>query len=620
MIVYEAEKREFLRHCNDDDIEDIIHAKFIEVEQHGVSRSEIRSWRESLNFMAKVLSDEDIPADAGLAIEFHIPQTSKRVDMTLTGLDANGEKMAVLIELKQWQHAMATGKDAIVSTWLGNAQREVVHPSYQAWSYAALMKDFNEAVYSGGIHVHPCAYLHNYERDGVIDGAHYAEHLARAPVFLKGRDEREKLRNFIKKYVKYGDSKLVLYELDRGRIRPSKALADAMSSLMKANQEFVLIDDQKEAYEAVIAASNAATSAAPRVVLIEGGPGTGKTVLAINLLVQLTGMGLNTRYVSKNAAPRKVYESKLVGSMSRSRFSNLFTGSGGYYGAVPNTFDTLIVDEAHRLNEKSGLYSNLGENQVKELINAASCVVFLIDEDQRIALQDIGSLEVIRKFAVEKGAEVESYSLASQFRCSGSDGYLAWLDNVLRVRETANKALDRRTYEFEVFDSPTTLHQAIMARNDTNSARVVAGYCWPWRSKKNPLDMDIVIGDYQRQWNLGTDGSLWIVAKNSVDQVGCIHTCQGLELDYVGVIIGPDLIVRAGEVVTDPGKRDRRDKTISGFKKMIKEDPVTASIRLDLLIKNTYRTLMTRGMKGCFIYSEDAETREHFRRALMLDA
>lgn len=617
MIVYEATKRQFLQDHDNDDIEDVIHQHFKTATGKKVAASEIDSWKHSLGYMAKVLRDEGVPDSAGLAIELHIPQSSKRIDFTLTGHDDAGAKHAVLVELKQWEKAMATGKDAIVKTALGNGLREVVHPSYQAWSYASLLEGFNEAVYEKSIAVRPCAYLHNYVRDGVIDSPHYQGYMDKAPLFLKGKDELERLRAFIKKHIRFGDSKEVLYELANGRIRPSKALADSLKGLLAQQAEFVLIDDQKEVYEAAIAAAKVASEQQPRVLIIEGGPGTGKTVLAINLLVQLTSLGLVGKYVSKNAAPRKVYESKLVGSITRSRFSHMFTGSGAFIDTEPNTFDMLIVDEAHRLNEKSGLYGNLGENQIKELIDSSKCTIFFIDEDQRVTLSDIGSKQSIREFAKAKGALVEEYNLASQFRCSGSDGYLAWLDDVLGIRPTANQQLDGAEYEFKVFDTPEALHAAVEARNAGNKARVVAGYCWPWRSKKDSSADDIVIGEnYRRQWNLDQDGSLWIIAENSIEQVGCIHTCQGLEVDYIGVIIGPDLVVRNGQVITVPDQRDKHDKSIRGYKKLMKEHPDLARQETDLIIKNTYRTLMTRGMKGCYVFCTDAETVEYLRGRL----
>ena len=616
MLVYVADKKQFLHDCDYEDIEDVIQTKFKEVTGKRVAQAEVKSWQSSLSYLAKVLRDDEIAQDIGVAVELHIPQSSKRIDVTLSGYDNEGHKNVVVVELKQWEKALKSDKDGIVVTYLGKGQREVVHPSYQAWSYATLLEGFNEAVYSGGIKVQPCAYLHNYSRDGVIDDQHYSDYINKAPLFLKGSEDRDRLREFIKKHVKHGDKRSLLYELDSGRIRPSKALADSLKALMESKPEFILIDEQKEIYESTLAAAKSASPAKPKVVIIEGGPGTGKTVLAINLMVSLTSAGLTGKYVSKNAAPRKVYETKLAGTMTKTKFSNMFSGSGSFVDSERNTFDFLIVDEAHRLNEKGGLYGNIGENQVKELINASKCTVFFVDEDQRVTLKDIGSLEVIEGFAIDRGANIERYTLTSQFRCSGSDGYLAWLDQTLGIRETANIQLSTKEYDFRVFDSPDALHQAIIEKNSANRARVVAGYCWPWASKKNSSADDIVIGNYKRQWNLDQDGSLWIIAEKSVEQVGCIHTCQGLEVDYIGVIIGPDLIVRNGEVVTDPNKRDRHDKSIHGHKALAKVDPAAAKKITDLIIKNTYRTLMTRGMKGCYVFSTDQETADYFRSLL----
>lgn len=618
MIVYAATKQQFLKDSDNDDIEEVILRHFKEATGKKVGASEIKSWQGSLTYMAKVLRDDGLPCDAGLAIELHIPQSSKRIDFLLTGRDEFQARNAVLIELKQWSKATATTKDAIVKTALGGSQVETIHPSYQVWSYAALLEGFNEAVYDKSIEVRPCAYLHNYVSDGVINSAHYEPYTSKAPLFLKGPAELEKLRSFLKKHIVHGDNKEVLYELSNGKIRPSKALSEALSGLMKGKPEFILIDDQKAIFESALAAASQATIEAPKVLIIEGGPGTGKTVLAINLLVRLTALSLLSKYVSKNAAPRKVYESKLIGTVKRTHFSNFFSGSGAFIDTEPNTYDALIIDEAHRLNEKSGLYGNLGENQIKELIDSSKCSIFFIDEDQRVTLSDIGSKQAIRSFAKAKGATVEEYVLSSQFRCSGSDGYVAWLDDVLEIRPTAHPVLDTSDYEFKVFDSPQAMHAAIEQKNHGNKARVVAGYCWPWLSKKDSKASDIVIGDnYARQWNLDQDGSLWIIAEDSIEQVGCIHTCQGLEVDYIGVIIGPDLVVRNGQVVTSPHDRDKHDKSIRGWKKLMKEQPALARQETDLIIKNTYRTLMTRGMKGCFLYCIDPETTQYFSSRLV---
>lgn len=611
MLVYQADKRQFLRDHDDRDIDDVILESFIKATGRRAPDTEIRSWRESLGFMARVLRDDGIPDNTGLAVEYHIPQSAKRIDMTLTGYGEDGGKAVVIIELKQWDKIGGSSKDAIVVT---RAFGEKVHPSYQAWSYAALMEGFNEAVYDGGIRLKPCAYLHNYPRDGVIDAEHYSDYIEKAPLFLKGEQERAQLREFIKRHVRRGDNRAVLYEVANGRIRPSKALADSLARMLKGNPEFVLIDSQKTVYENCLAAARSTSPAKPRVVIVEGGPGTGKSVVAINLLVALTKQGLVGKYVSKNAAPRDVYAAKVTGSVRPSEFTNMFSGSGAFINEKRDTFDFLLADEDHRLTEKSGLFSNKGENQVKELTVAAKCAIFFIDEDQRVTLSDIGSKQLIRKFAAEKGAEVEEMELASQFRCGGSDGYVAWLNHILDIRETANPTLEGGSFEFQVFDDPTEMHLAIADRNGQNKSRVVAGYCWPWKSRRDRNAMDIVIGtDYQRRWNLDQVGNPWIVAPDSINEVGCIHTCQGLELDYVGVIVGPDLVVRDGKVVTDATKRDRHDKSIKGLKSWLRRDPENAKAEAARIVKNTYRTLMTRGMKGCYVYCTDEETREYLR-------
>ena len=328
MLIYVADKAQFLHDCDYLDIEEVILEKYKANTGKRVAQAELKSWQSSLGYVAKVLRDEEIAPSVGVAVELHIPQSSKRIDVTLSGFNDAGQKNIVVIELKQWEKATQSAKDGIVVTHLGGGLRETVHPSYQAWSYASLLEGFNEAVYAGGLQIQPCAYLHNYVQDGVIDSAHYHAYIEKAPLFLKGGEERDRLSAFIKKHVRHGDSRQLLYELEAGRIRPSKALADSLTGLMAAKPEFVLIDEQKQVFEGTLAAATSAHAKAPKVVIIEGGPGTGKTVLAINLLVRLTSAGLVGKYVSKNAAPRKVYEARLVGSITRSKFSNLFTGSG----------------------------------------------------------------------------------------------------------------------------------------------------------------------------------------------------------------------------------------------------------------------------------------------------
>lgn len=617
MIVYHATKAEFSDDVLADAIETKIHDFFKKHLNKSTSRQEIVSWKNSLQYMDRVLNDNEIPDDCGVAIEYQLPQTAKRIDFILTGIGDADKEYAILVELKQWSEATISDKDGIINSFVGGAVRELPHPSYQAWSYATLLENFNETVTTDNIQLKPCAYLHNYNADDVITNDHYKEYLGKAPVFLRG--DAIQLRNFIKEFVKHGDKRKMIYRIEQGKIRPSKMLADSMVSLLQGNQEFVMIDDQKIVYETALNLSQKATANKKQVFIVKGGPGTGKSVVAINLLVEITRQGLLTQYVSKNAAPRAVYENKLTGTLKKTVISNLFSGSGAFINTKPNTFDTLIVDEAHRLNEKSGLYSNLGEHQIKEIINASRCAVFFIDEDQRVTLNDVGTLKEIYKWAELAYAEVTEMELSSQFRCNGSDGYLAFLDHILQIRETANTTLEGIDYDFRIFSDPNELRQAIVEKNDINNkSRMVAGYCWQWLSKKNPEAYDVVIPEYdfKMKWNLTQDGSLWIISPESVNEIGCIHTCQGLEVDYIGVVIGPDLIVRDGKVLTQPLARARSDRSVFGYKKLLERKPEEGKKILRSIIKNTYRTLMTRGMKGCYVYFTDKETEEYFKNLL----
>ncbi len=276
------------------------------------------------------------------------------------------------------------------------------------------------------------------------------------------------------------------------------------------------------------------------------------------------------------------------------------------------------ADEAHRLNDKSGMFHNLGENQIKEIIDASLCSVFFIDESQRVTLSDIGTVAEIQKWAQKEGSEVIEMELLSQFRCNGSDGYLAWLDDVLEIRETANTDMKDIDYDIRIVDSPNELRDLIIEYNKpANRARILAGYCWAWaKDGQNDTNVhDIKIGDFEMSWNLGNT-STFAIDENSVNEVGCIHTSQGLEFDYAGVIIGDDMRYENGHIVTDFSKRAKTDQSLKGIKKLYKENPEFALKEADEIIKNTYRTLMTRGMKGCYVYCTDQNLAEYLKNCL----
>ena len=625
MLVYEGIKSGFIDDVDLGIIADKIRNKYIEVIKKRPSAPEFNSWKNSMQYMRGVLSDNDIPNNIGIAIEYNIPPTGCRIDFMMSGYNKDKSNV-VIIELKQWDKVTEVKEmDGIykVNTYTGGGLRDVNHPSYQAMTYANLIKDYNETVQLKDINVVPCAYLHNYyfEDDDTLLSNNYKEYTDKAPLF--GHNDVIKLRNFIKKYIEDGDDGDILYEIDHGKIRPSKMLQDSLKNMLKGNKEFYMIDNQKIVYEYALRNAIDTVSANDKnVMIVRGGPGTGKSVLAVNLLVELNNRNMICFYVTKNAAPRSVYSSKLRGDYTQTYINHLFQGSGSFIDEERNKLDCLVVDEAHRLNAKSGMFQNKGENQIKEIINASKFSIFFIDENQKVTLKDIGSEDLIKRFAKEQGAGIYTFDLDSQFRCNGSDGYIAWLDRVLDIKDTANFDIDGFDYDFRVLDDPNEVRRLIEEKNKTNNkSRIVAGYCWNWISEgKNNSDVhDIEIPEYNfgMSWNLG-NSSTWAIDSESINEVGCIHTCQGLEFDYVGVIIGNDLRYENGHIVTDYTKRANTDTSLNGIKKIAKEQGKEVANKIaDNIIKNTYRTLMTRGMKGCYVYCTDKKLQEYLKNKVI---
>lgn len=576
--------------------------------------SEYASWHNSLgNAMFHVINTSSISDDAGIAIEYQINGRSLRIDFLIAGKDQLGQENIVIVELKQWTLVEPSDLRDCVRTAVGGGIRDVPHPSFQAYGYARQMLDFYEVIDLESIGVYPCAYAHNCDDRSVLVDGNSSEVLSRAPVFLRG--EHLDLRRHITDRVSQGPGVELLRRVDKSTIKPGKQLVEALGSMLDGNEEFVLVDEQKLILERIIDIESKTPPGFKSVVIVRGGPGTGKSLIAINGLVRLAEIGRNVRYVSKNAAPRRVYEAKLKGQRRTAEIRDMFVSSDAFRDVPEESYDVLLVDEAHRLTEKGGLYGNLGEHQVSELMNCARLSVFFVDEDQKVTWRDVGDVAEIERWADVVGATTHHMDLVTQFRCAGSDEYLQWLDTALGLRVDGPRHLVSSDFDFRAVRSPSDLRELIFEKNrGTNRSRLVAGYCWDWVSKRDNRKMDITFkdSDFAMKWNLASDGPTWMVAPRSVHEIGCIHTCQGLECDYIGVIIGPDLICRDGQLVTDPFARARTDQSLKGFKTAFKREPEVAVARADRLIRNTYMTLMSRGMSGCFVYCTDPETQAYF--------
>lgn len=610
MLIYSGTKESFQKDVVNGVIANKIDSLFYEFDIRHESLAEFNSWKNSLPQMALILSDNRIDNNVQVAIEYQIPLTSKRVDFMVGGCKDDSNNI-VIVELKQWESCKATSRENVVIAFTGGANRDVAHPSQQAYSYAKLIENFNESVREESINLIPCAFLHNYKEiyRNEICNQKYSEALNDAPVFLQ--EDGNKLQEFLVKFVSKPCNKKLFEIIEYGKLKPSKSLQDSIGQIMNGNSDFEMIDEQQVAYATILKLiENSVGKNEKHTIIVKGGPGTGKSVIAINLLAKVINNGYSAIYVSKNSAPRTAFSSSLTkGKHTISYLKGLFKGSGCFYDVPINTYDCILCDEAHRLNEKSGMYSNKGENQIKEIIMSSKISVFFIDEDQIISTKDIGTIDEIKKWANELGSIVhcnKSLELSSQFRCNGSDGYIAFLDNLLGIRKTANTDFDL-DYDIRVFDDPNIMKEELRKTNIHNKSRMIAGYCYPWNSKKDKNQFDIFLKNgFKAQWNFTTDK--FAIDESSFEQVGCIHSTQGLEFEYVGVIIGNDLRFENGKVITDRTKRANTDATIKG----LKGDESLG----DKIIRNTYKTLLSRGQKGCFVFCENEELGKYIKNVL----
>lgn len=603
MIAYNHDLHTFNRHIENN----IIVEKVLENLGQNVSNAEKKAFYNSLREMYIVLMGTKLDGNVRVGIEYKIPITTRRIDFIISGSDGTKDNM-IIIELKQWEKVTKTDISDVVI--LGN--REYTHPSWQAYSYAATIKHFNEAIAKEDINLEPIAFLHNYKKEYLdqLVADIYSDSIKLAPIFIS--TDYSKLRNFIEKYIKVPSKKDLLYEIEKGKIKPTKLLIDVIGNMLNDNEEFILLDEQKvisEKLYSIILKSQ--KDFQKHVIIVEGGAGTGKSVIAIDLLGKIiTKKALNAFYVAKSSYVKENYFKKLTKGVPRySYLKTLFKGSGNFIDSINNQFDCLIVDEAHRLTERTKIsFFYKGENQVKEIIKAAKVSIFFIDSKQQIDIKDNGSIEEIKKWAQNYNAFIHhniNFKLKNQFRCNGSDIYLNWVDSLI-YNEPFESYNNKLEYDIKVFDNIMDLKKAINEKNTNNKSRIISGDVFPWISRSDKNAIDININEFHAQWNKTKAFATDIKA---IDEVGCIHTTQGMEFEYVGLIIGNDLLYRENKIITDYTKHPNG---AGEFKRphQKKVNPEDTEL-IDILIRNTYRVLLSRGQKGCYIYCMDKALKDY---------
>lgn len=605
MLIYKNTAIGFRTDVDDNSIVDIIRNNFIQ-KTGRYPTQEVGAWTNSLRAMEPIVRRSKIPDDCGVLIEYKIPLTNRRIDFVLTGEDEDSKRNFVVVELKQWETASATHMDGVVGT---PYHGEDPHPSYQAYSYKVIVREYNENVLKKKIRLSSCAYLHNYTEQNPepLKTEIYSEYVNDTPLYFRG--DEEKLQKFICQHVGKGKGMEILYFIENGNIKPSEKLIDHICSMYKGNPYFTLVDKQKVAYEKALDLAGRVDG--KTVLIIKGGPGTGKSVISVNLIGGLLQKESNIVFVAPNAAFRTVMIDRLASEEENKKvfLKILFKGSSGFVDIENNTYDVAVIDEAHRLKNASA-YGYYGESQVQDILKAARCCIFFIDDNQRVRPEDIGSVDTIKKEAESIGAAIYEIELEAQFRCSGAKEYINWLDHVLKIRDVADNDIcwNNKDFDFRIFDDPTKLLREIGARREEGyESRIIAGYAWNWTTNQNDNAQinDVVIEEYNfaMPWNSRNNRTIWALDKDGNEQVGCIHTCQGLEFDYVGVLVGKELLFEEGKYSVDwMSYKDAKGK------QKLRGTPQ----ELSMYVRNIYKVLMSRGMKGCYVFFLNEEVKKHF--------
>lgn len=628
MIIYHESKAQYLADVDSN----VLKQRLVEAfrSKTGSVPSDSYVWADEYSRFAMALGKAKVDDDIQVAIEYHISAAGRfRIDVLLAGNDGQTDN-GLIIELKAWETAGLTDVNEMVLSPIAGG-RIVDHPCVQARRYKGLILRFNQDVKEQAIRLHSAAYLFNLHRrkPEPLEDARYQNALNDSQLFLA--EDVVGLRQYIEKIVPQKPRKNIIFYIENGRMRPTDELIGRVSSMLDGNEEFELIDEQNVAYQVIRHALIGVKDLTHRhVFVVEGGPGTGKSVIAVRLLAEI----LKAKRMGVFVAPNRAFRETIIEYLARGNSGYredgqaLFRSSWSFHDVdyeKDSRNDVLIVDEAHRLKNKAHMYK--GKNMVEDMVRAARIVVFLIDETQRVSWGDIGSADSIAKAAVKFSATLHKpFKLNAQFRCSGSTGYMNWLDDVLEIRKTGNfDNWGKQQYEFKVFDRAEDLYAALKAKNESNKARLIAGYSWEWpkegRERGTPVK-HVQADKLALPWNF--DGENWATSKDGIEQVGCVHTSQGIEFDWLGVLIGADLTYTDGNVIGDPAMRAKNDSSLKGWKKErtdAKNDSgrkLAVMDKVQAIIKSTYKVLLSRGRMGCYVWCANVELREYLKRRLAL--
>lgn len=612
-----------------------------------VSDAEKRSWRNNAPKIRDLLEKSGV-SDTYVTFEYMLPRSLKRIDCMIYGTGRDSKENIVHIELKQWTNESVHNTDIRANfdidedtncglqAMTGDEIRTVAHPSQQVRGYNDYLTGFVEILSTEEISLIGMAYCYNYRRhpdSGLIPVLYdrQFDKLQREYRTYSG-DELDELADKIREVLMRGKGFSIFNKMMRSSIKPSKKLLDSVSGMLDGdvNSSFSLLEDQIVAKNVILDKIRELKKTGKKdIIIVHGGPGTGKTVIALNILASLAKLKYDVHYATKSASlingiiyqlPRSHSAKKLISGLTEFNYTK----------CGESELDVLLIDEAHRIEQ---FYTEgFGRNkkylrdmtQIDALLRVSKILVLFIDDKQAIRSAEIGSSDMIRDCARRNKANISEVTLRSQFRCNGSNNYLDWLDDIL-YNKNSRRNFNLEEYEFKIFDDPQSLYNELSVKNDPSNgttARIMAGFCWDWSSDLNPDGTpikDVRIGDFAMPWethrNLKKvpEGYVkwyeWAYRPEGFKQVGCIYTAQGFEFDYAGVIIGPDLEYDKNShmLITDVSES---------------KDPMLNKARLsknfDTYCRNIYRVLMSRGMKGTYVYCCDESVKEYLNNKLQV--
>jgi hypothetical protein len=573
------------------------------------SESEKRSWENSLRELSSLLVDANL-GNLNVLVEFQLPYSSKRIDAVLVGSHPKSQKpVLIAIELKQWTDVTNYEGETEVVKVAAYGNSPILHPSLQVKKYCEYLLDFNRFASHDSTQVFGVAYLHNWlnPRNQIIDAIPPSE---TSMLFLGS--ERGEFAKFLVDRISEAHSESNTDDFLKAKIAPTKQLLALAADEIRNREQFNLLDEQQVAFSLVMKAVRDAESANTKTaVIITGGPGSGKSVIALSLLGDLSRRGKTCLHATGSRAFRNSLR-KIAGARAP-QVQKMFSYFNSFMTTDANSLDVVICDEAHRIRETSAnRYTKAelrtGKPQLHELLSVARVPVFLLDSNQVVRKGETGTPEYIEQEAHNLGLHTIRVDLDGQFRCGGSRLYENWISGLLQLNGNSAFPWEMDSnFHVEIVRSPQEMEEKLRLKNQEGyKARITAGYCWTWNDPKSDgtLPNDVVIEDWAKPWNVKSDrgvggylsGELWAIDPKGFDQIGCVYTVQGFEYDWNGVIMGPDLVWRNDRWVAIP----------AGSK-----DPAMRGIDLsnyERLIKNTYKVLFTRGLMGTYLYSTDPET------------